>query len=751
MIIQISSLLNNVLSLNYDEDNFSLDIKMKRFQAEVANLSIEEVNNNFKKLPFIPIDSRPLGFGTHDNWYYLSLKNVSSAEQNLVVLIDNPTLDEIDIYTIGIETKILAKIGDSRENENLTQKALPHFELNIAKHQQKEILIRTKSTGTPNFPLAIYNSEDFDRFKNAVFLLWGGFIAVVIVMSLYNLVLFMGNSEKIYIWYVVYILLFLVVLSVLHGFSNFLFPSGLYSFVNEKLIFFYYWLAIALTQFTYLFFEKDNHPLIKKGTSYFIRFLALFSVSALILDEYKSAQLFFPIQSVIYCLCLLMIFFSAKKNLNWAKYYVISWVPLLVGAAIGTLLMIGKIEYDFWTRHATMLGVFFEMAFISLALAERIRVSESKRLFEATHDQEFKLPNVALVKECYDRSVNHVNFYSLSVMVISIDNFDYLKKSCDNKTLTEAIYAFIDRIDILVSNNIELLNIDPKTENQKVGILGDSSLILLLQSDDKPLIQKAIEELCDLDIPAFKSSGATFNFKYTIGLASTKNRQMTFEEISRSASLAVNFAKENFLPFAAYDKDLVTKTAETSLVRVREIVTNKAPIFLLDQEFGMLIDATTSSLSSAELQSIVTKSGIFKQYWDVVLEQSNIGYQTQHENFIFRLDLLNLVKTDHRNFFFSKLESIQSAHLNIIIWFDGLEKREHLNHLKKIVKENALSNVKFAISLNRINLVNSTSELNGIGVEYFVKVGAEKLWEESGVKYDFGNLFNKVLTIKNNS
>ena len=169
-----------------------------------------------------------------------------------------------------------------------------------------------------------------------------------ILMAMYNLVLFFAIKDKVYLLYIGYLLSAFFVLSGLTGFGYLIFSTETQLFVNKYLLFIDYYLVIFLLAFTLLFLRYDQ----QKNKTYILglvltALLIVCSFFSLTLDTITQTKLFFSIQPLFYIFALFILFRRLRLDFSWAKYYLFSWLPLLIGAAIQPLVLLNYLEYSF--------------------------------------------------------------------------------------------------------------------------------------------------------------------------------------------------------------------------------------------------------------------------------------------------------------------------------------------------------------------------------------------------------------------
>ena len=96
----------------------------------------------------------------------------------------------------------------------------------------------------------------------------------------------------------------------------------------------------------FLRYHKDNCRLYKLSIS-FLALLFSFSLISFFMLEYHSSKIFFALMVPLYILCICMIYKKLVSGFRWAKFYVMSWVPLIIGAAVQPLELTGFYPLQF--------------------------------------------------------------------------------------------------------------------------------------------------------------------------------------------------------------------------------------------------------------------------------------------------------------------------------------------------------------------------------------------------------------------
>lgn len=184
---------------------------------------VRQQGDIFKSASFADI---PWGFERQTYWLRLNLSNTTSQPTRVVVHFANPMLEELSIFqshdVADSQTVDSTELGWQAQGLMAKQRAFPSYELLLAAHSQQQLVVRIATEGIAKTPVAIYWFDDFANLVQITFLIWGSFVGILIVMSLYNLVLYSGLRDGIYLVYIGYSLSILAMLGVVIGFGHYI-------------------------------------------------------------------------------------------------------------------------------------------------------------------------------------------------------------------------------------------------------------------------------------------------------------------------------------------------------------------------------------------------------------------------------------------------------------------------------------------------------------------------------------------------
>ena len=467
------------------------------------------------------------GFSANQYFYRYEIKNKSNVKKDYVLFMDNPMMDSIRVYEVLDKKPILIeKLGDTASLNNPSKSAIPKISFYIEPNDSKSFLIATNTTGSAFLPMILFERTDYERYKTAILLIWGAFIGIACVMTVYNLVLYFGSKDNLYLFYIGYVVFFTLELGVLHGFAAFLVPETLYHLLSKNInvlnaIISFFTLRFAVR---FLKYENLNRSTLVRCVKLFSFILLAFALVFIFLSESNAAVIFFFLQLITYGLVISLMVSRFKERLRWTKFYIISWLPLFAGAAVGSLMFMGVLQYEFWTRHAALIGVMLEMSLISLALAERLRISEQERLFQASHHPTLGIANSTIIVNSINNYIqNNKSTHDLTLVSIDIKKYHSITPYLNEVQLKKLVFSFIEEIKDLATLNLLLLELEAVAKFKNFAIVREGTIAFLVLSNDDALLKKTLNSIAEYSPINCRIDGVPFYLPYTVGVASFKD------------------------------------------------------------------------------------------------------------------------------------------------------------------------------------------------------------------------------------
>ena len=359
---------NNVWAdVEIQPDNTTIDsFTLNYLYDETRQYTINEISR--KDFP-LQINNRfTQGYLEGNSWFKLTVHN-NSQNQHFVLYLSEPFWDQFDLYYKKEQLWLSHKNGLSIPlNQRDYNDTHPAFKLTIAPGDSQTYYLMGSSVSAHIGKLLLYTEKEYLRptriTLNDLYLFYQGILLIIIIL---NSFLFIAVRERIYAWYIAYVLAFSAFISVLSGSYLILglppWSDALHTIGTIVVMF--------MTLFSGAFLElRERLPKMQRVFNAFALVFALFAVLIALKVPYSS--LVFNIVSSIFF--TLLLFVSIKVWLQGylkAQYYLIALIIYMPSMALMTLTFNGLIENTELSRYSFIAGSFTEIIFFSLLLVNR--------------------------------------------------------------------------------------------------------------------------------------------------------------------------------------------------------------------------------------------------------------------------------------------------------------------------------------------------------------------------------------------
>lgn len=344
------------------------------------------------------IDDNP-NFGFHNRGLWLSNKisNVSDIRE-WVFEMNFSQLDKVDFYLVADNRVLFQSHQGKRQSEQLHRRPTIRAELPLA--QPLELYIRVESHSSSLIaPLMVIPAAQHTYELQLDNLLWGLFYGGLIILAIYNLVLYFGAREPSLLAYVGYIITVLLWQFVWGGHVQMLAPMGLSPWLAEHTELIFVIIGISSGFFAVTFLDIREHaPTASPVVIFLLALQILMGLVSLagVLPHIWENNLVYGIGIAAICSYIFAGFEAYFNHFKPARYFIFAWSLLASGAVIGMLSLIGVLPSNTFTTYCFQVGVFLEAGLFSLALMEKSRSQLEKEVNNATDELRH---NMELIEE----------------------------------------------------------------------------------------------------------------------------------------------------------------------------------------------------------------------------------------------------------------------------------------------------------------------------------------------------------------
>ncbi|MGI1989295.1 sensor domain-containing diguanylate cyclase [Shewanella glacialipiscicola] len=309
----------------------------------------------------------------HDFWLNFSLTSPDKIISHILAL-DNPLLDKITIYHLVdnslINTTIMGDIFPYSERPFLSNIFLYPFKIN--KNDTHTFYLHIQTEGNAAVPLNLWSSNDLAQIAEATAVEHGFQLGILAAIGIFSLFIAFASGSFSYSYYSGYVLSMTLLVATINGFAfRYLWPD--WPVLQQIMVPFLLPLVMA---FALMFTEKILQlKYLNRRMLLICRYSAVYILCVGLASPFMhyGNALYIEIISVAVISLVLMVFAitQAINGHKLARMYTIGWMSMLTGACISSLLYLSVIELNVKPQTPVMLGLTFEIIFMSLVLAIR--------------------------------------------------------------------------------------------------------------------------------------------------------------------------------------------------------------------------------------------------------------------------------------------------------------------------------------------------------------------------------------------
>ncbi|PJJ83176.1 sensor histidine kinase [Mucilaginibacter auburnensis] len=342
-----------------------------------------------------------LGLAANSVWIKFTVHN-QTENPRLLLDVAYPILDEVELFSPDSSLAYTSQLfGEIRPFKERTYDHPNYiFNINVARNTEKTYYLRIKSAEQLILPISISHPASLWQALNHESVLSGLFVGAFVIMFLYNLFVFFSVKDVSYLYYVVYVACVGLTQIGIKGFTFQYLWSNSPAFEVKSVVLFACVGAIAAILFTQTFLSTPMRAPRFNKVLIFINVLLALSIILTVIGKIQVGFQLMQMSTTLFAFSLIIV--SAivlAGGYRPARFVLLSWSVLLIGAIIFALKDIGVLPYNTFTSNVMQGASVIEMALLSFALADRINIF--KREKEASQAQALSIAkeNERIIRE----------------------------------------------------------------------------------------------------------------------------------------------------------------------------------------------------------------------------------------------------------------------------------------------------------------------------------------------------------------
>ena len=319
-------------------------------------------------------DNLNLSYESRPYWFRITLRNTSANPLERHLEIAYPVLDYMDVFaTSEAGTYLHWQLGDKYP---FTSRAIWHRNLIIPLHfepgETLTLHFRVQTSSALQLPVILWDPITRNAHDQRENMLFGLYFGCMIVMLIYNMLLFLGIRDWNYLTYILWTSCMTAFMAALNGLAfQYLWPEAT-EWNDQSIVVLLSLATVFGAWFNLTFLQLPTHL---PRASWLMRMTMLLSLIA------ASAAFWLPYQLAIQftifnaMACILIIMVAAirlwMRGFKPARLLVLSWSSVLMGGTILALNKFGILPRNLFTEYAAQAGSALEVVLLSLAMADR--------------------------------------------------------------------------------------------------------------------------------------------------------------------------------------------------------------------------------------------------------------------------------------------------------------------------------------------------------------------------------------------
>lgn len=483
-------------------------------------------------------------------WVKFVLLN-KTRQPYIPISINSGVIESFDLYFVGTNSHHVIHLENGGQHKYGSQmkQTLNNINCTILPDSARTIYLRIKSNDSMAFPVKVDSADRFIQSLSIENVTIGLFVGVVLIMALYNLLLFILVKDLSYLYYVFYIIFLGLNQALTRGLGND-FLSGDRVFLNDFIIpgiRVCFWFSILLFVQEFLQLRKNLKLYHKYYNLLYV--LVFLPVLALIFKKITFVYQMVTLSAFAITVSLLAIgVYLYVKGFRPAKFFMFGWSIFFVTVLISIARNKGLISYNSFTANLILYSAGLELLLFSAALADRINFyreqhNESQLISLTIAKENERLitgQNIALenmVKERTQELIQSNQHLSVSIENLKAAQMQLVdtEKMASLGQLTAGIAHEINNPINFVSANVKPLRLDLK----EIFALLDKYEQIEGHPDKKELIKDINSYKKQIDIDFIKQEVETLLEGIEEGASRTTEIVQSLRTFSRTDEVAL--------------------------------------------------------------------------------------------------------------------------------------------------------------------------------------------------------------------
>jgi signal transduction histidine kinase len=365
---------------------YLLGPRFELFVDRGHRLTIDDIVSDSIAKQFRQARSPIPNFSSTTSAIWIRFSVVDSTDEYGVWLLEvgYALLDEVTLFTRSQDSSFVRSVSSSSVpvEEREIRHRLHYFHLILEKDIPQEFYLRITARTSIPVALTVRHVREFMDYDHNTQMALGLFYGALLIMMLYNLFLFFSIRDKVYLYYVLYVISYTIYQLGTDGLlKEYVITSG-------RDFFFWSYAGVGAFLFFGVMFTRE-YLATKERTKLLDHILQAIGGVALMIFFLTPIMAGGPINLVgtfIGAAYIVAGFAAAivcrKQGFRPASYYLLALSGFFIGFIFRILRVDALVPMNFFTENAFQMGILWEVTMLSLALGNRINTLKAENARE---------------------------------------------------------------------------------------------------------------------------------------------------------------------------------------------------------------------------------------------------------------------------------------------------------------------------------------------------------------------------------
>jgi len=392
-------------------------VKGEIISQEAVVSESDDVRDVLQNSQFELVTGKTANFGLTDKTVYLrfTVADHRLTNEDLLLYIDNPLLDVVNLYCVDSIPQLLGKKGESVAYADRSSSE-PGFLFDVPFDGKKthSFLLQVKSDEQIVVPISLGTRSSYFDKLHTIELFFAVYFGLVLVMIMYNLFVWVSVRDQLYLHYILYIITVGLTQFVLGGYANkYLWPfsSSLPIYASSIIPILS---GLTTISFTRIFIQTKRFTPFVDKLLYFFSGSYVVAIIVTLMGYGGYAQLIINANAASAFILIYAGYKSVKGGYRPARFFLLAFASFLTGVTLMALKNFGILAPNMLTNYSVTVGSGLEATLLSFALADRINTfkkekeeSQQKALAVMQENQRLiEEQNVRLEKMVHERTMD---------------------------------------------------------------------------------------------------------------------------------------------------------------------------------------------------------------------------------------------------------------------------------------------------------------------------------------------------------